>query len=66
MQKIVITQKFHRYVATGEETAERREDFPVGKTLAVPDQVSAEDAASWVAKGLARDASPRPTETAAA
>lgn len=79
MQKIVIAQKFHRYVPTGEvrtvprigggteEVAvERREDFPVGKTLTVPGQVSADDAASWIEKGLARDASAPPSETAAA
>ena len=75
MQKILIAQKFHRFVPTGEmrtvpkvgggteqASVERKEEFLPGRTLAVPDQVSAEDAASWVEKGLATDAS----ETAAA
>lgn len=63
MQKIIIAQKFHRFVPTGEtRAAERKEEFLPGRTLAVPDQVSAEDAASWIEKGLATDAS----ETAAA
>lgn len=66
--KVLILQGFHRYVPTGEfrdvpkvggapgETErheiERKETFPAGKTV----EASEEDAADWIAKGLAKAA----------
>lgn len=65
MQKLIILQSFHRYVPTGEMrdvpkigggtesvAVERRENFPAGKTV----EASEEDAADWIAKGLAKAA----------
>lgn len=63
MQKLIILQTFHRYVPTGEtrvvpkigggtdrHAVERREDFPAGKSV----EASSEDAAAWIAAGLAK------------
>lgn len=52
MAKVLILQTFHRYVSDGEGKPEKRENFPAGKTV----EVSEEDAAVWIAAGLAKAA----------
>lgn len=67
MQKLIILQTFHRFVPTGEtrtvhkvgggteqHAVERREDFPAGKSV----EASSEDAAAWIAAGLAKAVDP--------
>lgn len=48
---VVILQTFHRFVSEGEGRPERKERFAQGQTV----KVSEEDAADWIAKGLARE-----------
>ena len=49
---VLILQTFHRFVSEGEGRPERKERFAQGQTI----KVSEEDAADWIAKGLAREA----------
>jgi hypothetical protein len=49
---VLILQTFHRFVFEGEGRPERKERFAQGQTI----KVSEEDAADWIAKGLAREA----------
>jgi hypothetical protein len=48
---VLILQTFHRFVSEGEGRPERKERFTQGQTI----KVSEEDAADWIAKGLARE-----------
>lgn len=48
---VLILQTFHRFVSEGEGRPERKERFAQGQTI----KVSEEDAADWIAKGLARE-----------
>jgi len=48
---VLILQSFHRFVSEGEGRPERKERFAQGQTVSVPE----EDAADWIAKGLARE-----------
>lgn len=48
---VLILSSFHRFVSEGEGRPERKERFAQGQTIKVSD----EDAADWIAKGLARE-----------
>lgn len=52
MEKVLILQTFHRFVFVADDKPERKEIFPAGKTV----DASEEDAADWIAKGLAKAA----------
>ena len=49
---VLILQTFHRFVFEVEGRPERKERFAQGQTIKVPE----EDAADWIAKGLAGEA----------
>ncbi len=49
---VLILQTFHRFVFEGEGRPERKERYAQGQTI----KVSEENAADWIAKGLAREA----------
>ncbi|MDI1265646.1 MAG: hypothetical protein PS018_20560 [bacterium] len=49
LTKVLIIASFHRFVFVAEGRPERKEVFPAGKTVEVPE----EDAAAWIANGLA-------------
>jgi hypothetical protein len=48
--KAQVTASFHRFVTTGEGKPERKESFTEGQTVMASEQ----DAADWIAKGLAK------------
>lgn len=62
MAKVTIANTFHRFVpAEGRPNEEKREDYPAGITVDASD----EDAADWLAKGLAVEPVKATTESAA-
>lgn len=52
MRKVLILATFHRFVLVDKDKPERKETYPKGMTV----DASEEDAADWIAKGLAQAA----------